>query len=103
MLLGSHVDRDLALPGLTRLEHRQGCPHLDLHELLRLGLTGNALADLPLREMPPFPLRNQRREVPLALERDPGTLRARRSATLCTSSRIAELPASRTVRIGCCP
>src|SRR5262245_31600961 len=76
MLFRPNIDQDLPLPGLPRLEHRQIGSHRDLYEILRLGLTGNRLADLVLGEIPSASQRDESGEVPFALERDPGSLPA---------------------------
>src|SRR5262245_19403251 len=73
MLLRSQIDQDLPLPGLPRLEHREVRSDRDLDEVFGLGPTRNGLADLVLREEPSAPLRDERGEVPFALERDPGS------------------------------
>ena len=71
MLLGPEIELRAALPRLAGLQLGQGRSQRDLGQLNRLGLIRLGLAQLGLHQLEAWASRNQRSQVPLALERYP--------------------------------
>src|SRR5262245_56281643 len=102
VLLGSDVRQELSLPGLPWLERGQGNAQPDLGNLRGLRTAGLRLCLPTLHELEPAALRNQRAQVPLALEPDPFARPAKRR-------QLSQILARRrpdttfTARTGCWP
>src|SRR5205085_6915739 len=75
ILLGSHVEGELALPRLPRRERGQRRADGDLNLLDGLVLPRPGLGDLVLAQAPSAAVWYERGEIPLALEGDPPALR----------------------------